>query len=442
MKLVSIHKHFFLVIALIGGIQMTHAQIWSLQTCIDTAKVLNKSLEIGRNNIEISTERHDEASSNLIPKVNVDASYKYFTDLPYQLLPLSVFGGPDGQFKEAQFGVPHNINVTGSLVVPIYNPQVYGAIQSTSVAEEIAELSYRKTEEQLFFEISNLYYNLQILDHQLAFIDSNFLNASRLLDNMRLLESQQMARATDVGKVQLQCDQLLTQKTILTNKQQQVLNYLKLLIGVPAETNLQIDYTIAFESRADYNLNATIDYRLVQTQNKLLTIELSTLKRTRIPSLSFFASYGVTGFGYDKKPNDFLNFYPIGFAGIQLNYPLFNGMITTHKISQKSLELKNNSLQLSLISEQSNVQSENARLQKKSAEQIISMTLKQIETAKEVYRQTIFQLKEQSATLTDVLLADNAVREAQQSYLNAIIDYFKADLELKKVSGNFNAASN
>jgi outer membrane protein TolC len=95
-----------------------------------------------------------------------------------------------------------------------------------------------------------------------------------------------------------------------------------------------------------------------------------------------------------------------------------------------------------LISEQSNVQSENARLQKKSAEQIISMTLKQIETAKEVYRQTIFQLKEQSATLTDVLLADNAVREAQQSYLNAIIDYFKADLELKKVSGNFNATSN
>ena len=152
MKLVSIHKHFFLVIAVSGGIQMTHAQIWSLQTCIDTAKVLNKSLEIGRNNIEISTERHDEASSNLIPKVNVDASYKYFTDLPYQLLPLSVFGGPDGQFKEAQFGVPHNINVTGSLVVPIYNPQVYGAIQSTSVAEEIAELSYQKTEEQLFFE--------------------------------------------------------------------------------------------------------------------------------------------------------------------------------------------------------------------------------------------------------------------------------------------------
>lgn len=442
MKLVSIHKHVVLLVVLTGGIQFAQAQTWSLQTCLDTAKAQNKSLEIGRNNIEISAERNDEASSNLLPKVSLDASYKYFTNLPYQLLPLSVFGGPDGQFKEAQFGVPHNINVTGQLVVPIYNPQIYGAIQTTAIAEEMSELTYQKTEEQLFFEISNLYYNLQILHHQLAFIDSNFINASRLLDNMRLLESQQMARATDVGKVQLQCDQLVTQKTILTNKYQQVLNYLKLLIGIPNETNLEIDTTITFENRADYNLNTTVDYRLTQTQNKFLNLELSLLKRSRIPSLSFFATYGLTGFGYDKKPNDFLNFYPIGFVGIQFNYTIFNGMITSHKISQKSLELKNNVLQLSLITEQSNVQTENARLQKKSAQTIISMTLKQIETAKEIYQQTMFQMKEQTSTLTEILLADNAVREAQQSYLNAIIDYFKADLEFKKVSGNFNSTSN
>jgi len=33
-------------------------------------------------------------------------------------------------------------------------------------------------------------------------------------------------------------------------------------------------------------------------------------------------------------------------------------------------------------------------------------------------------------------MADNTVREAQKSYLNAIIDYLKADLELKKLTGN------
>ena len=40
------------------------------------------------------------------------------------------------------------------------------------------------------------------------------------------------------------------------------------------------------------------------------------------------------------------------------------------------------------------------------------------------------------ASLTDIVLADNALREAQQTYLSAVVDYLKADLELKKLTGN------
>ena len=52
--------------------------------------------------------------------------------------------------------------------------------------------------------------------------------------------------------------------------------------------------------------------------------------------------------------------------------------------------------------------------------------------AKTIYDQTVLQQKQgNKASLTDVLLADNALREAQQNYLNAVIDFLKADLELK-----------
>jgi OMF family outer membrane factor len=48
----------------------------------------------------------------------------------------------------------------------------------------------------------------------------------------------------------------------------------------------------------------------------------------------------------------------------------------------------------------------------------------------------VFQLKEGVEILTELLLADNALREAQNNYLTSIIDYMKADLELKKIKGN------
>lgn len=438
MKLVNIHKHYLALLVAVIGFHTANAQVWSLQQCIDTAQVYNKNLQMSRNNIFISTQKQKEAKANLIPKVTVNAEYKYFTNLPYQLMPLSTFNptAPEGQFKEAQFGVPHNINANLQLSMPLYNPQVYGAIQSTKIASELTTLQYQKTEEQVFFEISNLYYNAQIIHHQLVFIDSNLSNSIRLLKNIKLLNEQLLAKGTDVNKAQLQVTQLATQKESISSKYEQVLNALKFAMGITLERNIQIDSTIQHQNTNEYTSSSTTDIRLAKTQYRLISSELSSLKYSRLPSLSLFGTYGTTGLGYDKQPNDFLKFYPIGFAGIQFSYPLFNGTITLRKIKQKKLELQNSDLQLSLLTEQNTMQIQNAKLQRAVAQKSVETTSEQIKLAQTIYEQTGIQQKQGTSSLTDVLLADNALRDAQQIYLTAVIDYLKADLELKKLTGN------
>jgi len=98
--------------------------------------------------------------------------------------------------------------------------------------------------------------------------------------------------------------------------------------------------------------------------------------------------------------------------------------------------LKNNELQISLLSEQNLMQVDNAKMQRQVARKSTETILLQMRLAQSIYNQNIIQQKEGTASLTDVLLADNALREAQQSYLNAIVDYLKADLEYKKLTGN------
>jgi OMF family outer membrane factor len=172
-------------------------------------------------------------------------------------------------------------------------------------------------------------------------------------------------------------------------------------------------------------------------KNRWLGLELNTLNKSRyLPSLNLFANYGTTGFGYNGKPNGFLDFYPIGLAGIQLTYPLFSGTVTQRKINQKTLELKNNELQMGLINEQNDLQVENAKRQRKTAQNTVETLTEQIQLAQIIYEQTIVQQKLGTATITDILLADNSLRKAQQTYLSAVIDYLKADLELKKFTGN------
>lgn len=435
--LVNIHTRIVLLLFSLMSINAVQGQIWPLQKCIDTAWTGNKNLQINNNNIKIGEEKEKEAKGNLIPKITTNADYKYFTDLPYQLMPLSVFGGPEGKFKEAQFGVPHTINGNIQLSMPLYSPQVYGAIQSAEIVSELTALQYRKTEEQIYVEISTLYYNAQIIYHQLGFVKSNLLNTERLLKNMQLLHEQLLAKGTDVSKLKLQEMQLTLQKENLNNKYIQILNALKFAMGVSLQKDIQPDTVIQYENTIDYKTVPSTEVQITNTQNRLLSNELKILNYSRfLPSFQLIGSYGTTGFGYDKKPNDFLKFYPIGYGGIQMTYPLFNGTVTQRKMHQKKIELLNNELQAGLLSEQINMQVENARLQRTSALKMIDPANEQIKLAQTIFEQTLLQQKQGTAALTDVLLADNALRDAQQGRLTAIIDYLKADLELKKLTGN------
>jgi len=436
--LVNIHKLSTTLLLLIFGVMNSpvSAEQWSLQTCLATAQVYNKNLKMSKNNIYIGEQRHKEATAGLIPKVNLNADYKYYTDLPYQLMPASVFGGPVGTFKEAQFGVPHNMSATLQFSMPLYNSQIYGAIKTTKIASELSDLQYRKSEEQIFYEVSNLYYNVQILQKQSAFIDSNLVNTKRLLHNTKLLKEQLMVKGTDVSKVQLQVSQLTTQKEVLVSKTIQVMNALKFSMGVPISQEVETDPNIQYENSSQYSSLQTVDIHIAEKQNRLLNSELSSLKNSRLPTLSLYGTYGQTGFGYDVKPNDFLKFFPIGFVGVQFSYPIFSGTVTQRKINQKKTEVNNSKLQLSLVQDQNNMLIDNAKRMKITAQQTVENTLEQIKLSESVYLQTVIQQKEGAANLTDVLMADNVLREAQQNNLSAIIEYLKADLELKKLTGN------
>lgn len=439
MKLVSVHKQLVLILIFYFGYFNVHAQVWTLQQCLDSARVYNKTLLIGRNNAMLGEQRVMEAKANLLPKIVASADYRYYTNLPYQLLPLSTFNptAPEGEFKEAQFGVPHNINANIQGAMPLFNPQVNGAISTTKVAAELSHTQYKKTEEQIYFDLSNLYYNAQILHHQLSFIDSNLANTHRLLSNINLLKERQLAKGTDVSKVKLQISQLKTQHELAESKLIQVLNALKLAMGLSLEKAVQIDPNIVYKKSTEYASLVSSDIKLIQAQNRLLVAELKSLERSRIlPTLNLTALFGTTGFGYDRQPNSFLKFYPIGFGGLQVNYPIFNGTVTKQKINQKKLEIRNNELQIQVVTDQNSIQIENAKQQQRAMARSVETSQEQIDLAQQIYQQTLLQQKQGLATLTDVLLADNALRESQQSFLNAVIEYLKADLELKKLTGN------
>jgi len=413
------------------------AQSWSLKQCIDTALVHNKTLKIAQGDIEIANEKNKEAKGGLFPKLYGNVDYRYYTDLPYQLLPASVFGGPAGIYKEAQFGVPHNLNANIALDVPLFNPQINGAIAVSKKAKELNQMQFQQTQEQVVFDISNLYYNAQLVSNQILFIKNGINNSEKLLSSMQLLYSQKMAKGTDVDKIKLQLSQLNTQLSKANSQLQQIINLLKLQLGITPTRQITIEETFNSSSEAvKYITKPSSDILLFNTKELLLKSELKTLKLSYLPSFSIYGSYGTTGFGNYSGTNDFFKTYPIGFAGAKVSWLLFSGTTLEHRIMQKKEELKQNKTRLELLNDKQNIQIENMQMQYSVANSNLSNSKSQLELAEMIYSKTIIQQKEGLASLTDVLLSDNTQKEAQQNYLSALVDVMKADLELKKVSGN------
>jgi len=437
-----VNAHLFkmkllIVLAILIFTTNSKAQNWSLKQCIDTALVYNKTLKIAQGDIAIADKKNKEAKGGLAPKLYGNVDYRYYTDLPYQLLPASVFSGPAGQYKEAQFGVPHNLNANLTLDVPLYNPQAIGAISVSKRAKELTQIQLQQTEEQMIFEVANLYYNAQLVLNQILFIKNSLSNSEKFLSNIQLLYTQQMAKGTDIDKIKLQQNQLNTQLSKANAQYHQILNLLKLQLGITASRPITIEETFNTSSEIEkYTTKPTSDILLFNTKALLLKSELKTLKLSHLPSFSLYGSYGTTGYGNYSGTNDFFKTYPIGFAGIKMSWLIFSGTTLEYKIFQKREEIKQNSTRLELLNNKQNVQLENAQMQYEVAISNLLNTKSQLELAETIYSKTLLQQKEGVASLTDVLLSDNTQKETQQNYLSALVDVMKADLELKKVSGN------
>jgi OMF family outer membrane factor len=408
-------------------------QTWTLRQAVDSAWANNERVAISLDNEEIAALKRKETRANLLPKLNIAGEYKYYVELPYQLMPMTVFGGPEGQFKAVQFGVEHNINAGVALQMPLYSPQLNGAIRKVEASEKMWILETKKTHDQLYYEVSSLYRNIQLISSQTVFMDSTIQNSEKMLQNLEQLAAEKLLNRTDVQKMELKISGLRLYQQDLKVKLAQLYNALYLLTG--QEDIFQVEESLQIFELQDYEINESTEIQLLKAQQEILSIDLQTLKRSRyLPEIGLMANYVVQGFGYDRSPNQFLDFYNSGYTGLRFNFPVFNGTVTQKKIAQKNLELDNALRMETLARDAQKMQVENALLQLKNDFAKITLSEDQMHLARAIYQQEEKKQLEGLASVNDLLIAQNEWITSRQTLLQSIAAYLATDLELKKLT--------
>ncbi len=405
----------------------------TLSECLRIAMDSNLSIAVAREGIAFSREKSKEASSSIRPKAFAAFDYRLYGNLPTQLLPADAFGGPSGVYKEAEFGVPHVLNLNVQANYPLYNPVARAAVSVARLATLTAELQVLKTREETAYAVSATYYQAQVAANQVLFLEGNIRNLSRLAENMRLLKEQLLAKGTDVDKIVLQRDLLFAQLTAAKAGYEQAVNALKFQMGWSPESVLVVPAepdSIAISAGS----GAPADLLLLQQQQQTIRAETKTARAARLPVVSLYGFYGYNGFG-KAGDNSFFKEFPLSYIGMQASVPIYDGGLTRSKLNQKAIEQKRVSQQEQLLREKYDLDLRNAEINIRTNRQILVAQDGNIRLAERLFDQTQTQLREGVATIADVLQSENSLREAQNNYLSALVKLRVSELERLRAAG-------
>jgi outer membrane protein TolC len=409
-----------------------------LQEWLNLALKYNPAVLMDGRELEIAREKRNESIRAFMPTLNLNLQSEYYGKIQKQMLPAASFGGPEGQYKAAEMGVPLNITGMAQANQLIYNRAAIIGTKQTALGIHVSELQSVKTKEDLAWQVTATYYRAQSLQKQKSLLEQNVANLDRLIEKTRLLARHTLARQSDV-------DKLLVQKNLLENDIanaaddfEALLRYLRTL----ADPEYSADFTIAPASETTDNFPAWAGTTTVhRTESDLLIrrkqgleLEYESILARRLPMALLFAKTGLTDFGKFGN-NGFNEIHGFGSFGLQVSWNAFDGGARRSKARQKALELQKLSLQQEQLDQNINREVADAQARLHTQYAAIRSQQKNMALAEKLFGQCELQFREGLVGIQEVIDRQNALTQAQTGYVNALIQFRLAELDLKKASG-------
>lgn len=414
---------------------------------------LKESLRIGLENSRILKKayidedkakyKRDEIRGSGLPQLSAYGQYNNFISVFPQALPGGFFGGEPGDLRVVNFGVPQSLKAGLQFNQLIFSNSYLIGLKAARTGEEFYGLLAKQTEEDVIHDISMNYLATVQLELQK---DNLLANIDQLEGLEKILQSQyenELARKVDLNRVKVNLTAIQSELENLEIGIEQREGYLKLIMGVPVNTPIILDKALAdgeslvssFEEQ-EFILTDRKDIQILAVQEQLYKYELKNIKSGMMPQLVGFADYNQNTFSNTFDYFSQSKIWYEGFLiGLKLNVPIFDGLITRSRAAQSKLKSKQLDLDQVLAEDNANLEYQNAINKYYNSINTLESLRDNLTLAKTVISDTEVLYKEGLSPLTDLLAAETAIRVAQASYNNQIIQVRIAQLEILNSTG-------
>ena len=323
-------------------------------------------------------------------------------------------------------------------------------------ASTYKQLSFRTTEQTKITTIEKVtkaFYAVLIDVERVGRLDNNIARLDSTLKTTKAMNENGFTEAIDVDRLQVNLNNLKTDRLKTLNLQNLNLLLLKFQMNYPIDKPLVVkgDLNVVMNDNlfSDYeqgwDYKNRIEYKVLETQRELQRLNVKNKQSNGHPQLTANAGLGYSTQsdnlgGLFKTKSDIADFGPIGpdkwypysRIGLTLSIPIFSGLQRTYQVQQEKLALlkiENNFASLKqnidLSIQQNSITYRNSVESLKSQQENLALADKVARITKIKYEQGV-------GSNIEVIDAEGSVRDAQVNYYNALYDALIAKVDLDK----------
>jgi outer membrane protein len=413
---------------------------FNLTDCIQYGLVHHHDVVNARLDINFSQEQIKEATGKLIPHVNVTGNIIDNLKIATSVIP-DIANGNYNEKIPVEFGTHFSSAATGEIDQVIFNSDYFLGLKASRVYAGLSKKTYTRTAIDTRVAITKAYYAVLANEENIRLAKSNMDQLKKTLSDTRARYDAGVAERIDVDRIQVSYNNIITD----IENQIRLLVYtrqlLKFQMGMLQESKLELTETVndlGVESfvadTIDYQVQDRIEYSIQNTQIALNELSLKSKKLGYLPSLNAYVNYG-----YNFFSGKFRDLYRVGYGasalGLNLTWPIFAGTERLHQIRENRITLVKSQNDLSYLSQQIKVEVSNANTQYQNYKAQYVTQKTNMGLTQGIYDRIVLKFEAGVATSLDVTSAENDLKQAQVTYVQALLNTLTSKTDLDKAMG-------
>lgn len=428
-------KRLFLVFCFLSGMMFTgKAQEvassdttlkLSLDEAVNMAIERNRTIQNASLDIQKAEASRWQSIASMLPQVG--ASLDYSNYLGYQM---SFMGQNVAMPPYGTLGISASVAMSGAQII---------SAEIGTLSMKMADVSLKQSEQEITNQVKVLYYSALVAQETVSLLEKNLESMEKLYGFSQKSVEVGVAEQLDADQIKVQVATVETSLSSAKRSLEMVFNSIRLYLNIDVNTEIvliqSVDELMSVSKAMDlisedFNMNNNYSYQLVSQSTQLSKKQVDLAGWAYGPTLSMAYQYNAKKYFSDAET---FNMTPPNMVMLTLSIPIFSSGNKFNALRSAKLSYKQQQNTLADTEMSLKIQHRQLKYNLTSALERFETQKENVDVTQRVFDNIGRKYEYGMSSSLDVTNSGTNLISAQSSYVQALLEFVQAQIELEKL---------